>query len=311
MVPEFDQATFTLPIGKVSDPVKTSFGYHVIRVDARRPAKTKTLEEVKPQLDALIKSEKGAKAAEGLANKVLTESRVQGLDKAAASNNLNIVTTDFFNQSASLPGIGNSPQFMQAVFAPQPKSPPDLVQIPQGYAVVEVVDVKPPATPSFEQVRAQLEQEFRNERATGLLAKKTEELADKAHSYKDLKKAAKEVGATVKTSDLVDPAGQVPDVGAMSGPVAVAFDMQPGQISGPIAAGQKGVVIALVDKQQPSAADYDKQKEQVREQLLQQKRGQVMNLFAAKLHERMQKDGKIKVNAQEEKRLFGSTPASS
>src|SRR5205807_105673 len=118
-----------------------------------------------------------------------------------------------------------------------PKSPPDLVQIAQGYAIVEVTDMKPAATPTFEQAHAQIEKEFRDERANGLLPKKTEELADKARSYKDLKKAAKEEGATVKTSDLVDPAGQVPDVGAMSGPAAAAFDMQPGQISGPINSG--------------------------------------------------------------------------
>ena len=67
-------------------------------------------------------------------------------------------------------------------------------------------------------------------------------------------------------------------------------------------------MLALVDKQQPTPADYEKEKDQVKEALLQSKRGQVMNLFAQKLHERMQKDGQIKVNAQEEKRMFGSLP---
>ena len=38
MVPEFDKAAFTLPIGKVSDPVKTQFGYHLILVTAKIPA---------------------------------------------------------------------------------------------------------------------------------------------------------------------------------------------------------------------------------------------------------------------------------
>ena len=308
MVAAFDKATFSLPIGQVSDPVKTDFGYHIIRVDARRPAKIKSLDEVKPQLEQAIKGEKQAKAGESLASSLLTQARTEGLDKAAAKNNLNVVTTDFFNQSATLPGIGNSPQFMQAVFTPKPKSPPDMVSIPQGYAIVEVTDVKPAATPTFEQAHAQVEQEFRTERATSMLAKKTEELADKARSYKDLKKAAKEEGATFKTSELVDPAGQVADIGAMSGPAAVAFEMKPGQISDPISEGNKGVVIALLDKQEPSPADYEKQKEQVRQALLDQKRGQVMNLFAEKLRDRMQKDGKIRINVQEDKRLFGSMP---
>ncbi len=309
MVPEFDKATFTLPIGKVSDPVKTDFGYHIIRVDARRDARVKPLAEVKPQIEETLKAQKGAQQAQSLANAVMTEARTTSLDKAAAKNNLNIVTTDWFNQSASLPEIGANPQFMQAVFTGKPKSPAEMVPVAQGYAIVEVTDDKPAATPTFEQARKQVEEQFRAERAASMLQKKTEELADKARSMKDLKKAAKEEGAKVMTSELVDPSGQVPDLGPMSGPATVVFDMQPGQISGPLSVQNKGVVIALLDKQAPTAADYDKQKEQVREQLLDQKRGQVMNLFAEKLQERMQKDGQIKVNKQEAQRLFGQANA--
>ncbi|MDO3681497.1 peptidylprolyl isomerase [Paenibacillus ehimensis] len=46
-VPEFKKAAAELPIGKISDPVETSFGYHVMKVESR---KTKTLDEVKPEL---------------------------------------------------------------------------------------------------------------------------------------------------------------------------------------------------------------------------------------------------------------------
>lgn len=46
-VPEFRQAAAELPIGQISDPVETSFGYHVMKVESR---KTKTLDEVKPEL---------------------------------------------------------------------------------------------------------------------------------------------------------------------------------------------------------------------------------------------------------------------
>jgi peptidyl-prolyl cis-trans isomerase D len=143
-----------------------------------------------------------------------------------------------------------------------------------------------------------------------MLAKKTEELSDRARSTKDLKRAAKEVGGTMKTSELVSPSGQVPDLGSMTGPAAVAFDMSPGQISGPIQAGRNGVVIALKEKQEPTAADYDKQKEQVRQTLLQSKRGEVMQLFVEKLRQRLEKDGTIKINAKEEKRLFGALSTS-
>ncbi|MCU1286904.1 MAG: PpiC-type peptidyl-prolyl cis-trans isomerase [Acidobacteriales bacterium] len=310
MVPAFDKATFTQPVGKLSDPVQTDFGFHIIRVDARREARVKPLNEVKPELEKAIRAEKSATQVDSLANAIVTEARTSGLDKAAAKNGLNVITTDFFDETKTLPGIGSDPQFMQAMFLSHPKSPAEKIQIPQGFAIAEVIDSKPPATPTFEQAKSKVETEFRNERAGGMLAKKIEELADKARSMKDLNKAAKEVGATVKTSELVSPSGQVAELGAMSGPAAVAFDMSPGQISGALAIGQKGAVIALKEKQEPSSADYAKQQEQLRQQLTQRKRGEVMQLFAENLRQRMQKDGSIKVNAQEEKRLFGSLAGS-
>ncbi len=47
MVPEFEDAAFNAEIGKVTEPVKTQFGYHLILVDSKNEEKTKTFEEVK------------------------------------------------------------------------------------------------------------------------------------------------------------------------------------------------------------------------------------------------------------------------
>ena len=54
-VKEFDQAVFTLPVGQISEPVKSPFGYHIIRVDERT---AKTFEEARPDIEKKIKPEK-------------------------------------------------------------------------------------------------------------------------------------------------------------------------------------------------------------------------------------------------------------
>jgi parvulin-like peptidyl-prolyl isomerase len=66
MVPAFEEAAFTLPVGEVSEPLKTQFGYHLIKVEKRE---AKTLEQVRPELDARIKPELTRKAVEALRNK--------------------------------------------------------------------------------------------------------------------------------------------------------------------------------------------------------------------------------------------------
>ena len=126
------------------------------------------------------------------------------------------MTTDFFSRTDNLPGLGANPQFMDAVFNEADKTPPDIVQVPQGYVVFQLLAIKPPATPTFEEIRSKVESQFKDERAGFLLHQKTQELADRAKAGHDLKKAAKELGATVKTSDLVAPDGQVPDIGSMT-----------------------------------------------------------------------------------------------
>jgi peptidyl-prolyl cis-trans isomerase D len=307
-VKEFEDVAYAQPIGKVSDPVKSNFGYHLIKTEARRSAGTKSLEEVKPQLEANLKRTKQLGEADRIATEIANEAKSGGLAAAAAKRNLNVVTTDFFPRTASLPGVGSSQPFLDAVFSKAPNSPAEKVTTDQGAAVVEVVGVNPPGTPTFEQARAQLENQFRGERAGQMLAQKTQELADRARSYNDLKKAAKELGAMVKTSDMVAPTAQVAELGSLSeGPAQVAFNLQPGQISGALAVGQNGAVIKLLERQEPPVSDFAKQKDQIREQLLQSKRNQVLQLYAEQLRDRMLKDGRIKINGDEQQRLFNTS----
>jgi peptidyl-prolyl cis-trans isomerase D len=302
-VPEFEKAAFSLGKGQTSDLVKSSYGFHIIRTEDKHEPHLKTLDEVKAQIEPLIRQQKVSRMLENAGNALLDQARSQGLDKAAAAKGSNVVTTDFVSRTDVLPGIGSSPQFMDAVFSAREKSPPDMAQISQGVVVFQVVGVKPPATPTFEEIRSKLENEFKNERASILLAQKNQELSDRAKTEHDLKRAAKELGATLKSSDFVLPDGQVPDIGSMAGQASVAFSMKPGEISGPITTGTNGVVLSLLDKQEPTDQDFGAKKDQIRDGLLRNKQQDLFGMFLANLRQQMEKSGKIKINEQEMKAL--------
>jgi len=65
MVPAFNKAVFSMKVGTVTaKPVKTQFGYHVIYLEAKNPAKTRSFKEVSPVIEQRIKLEKFKKAVQ-------------------------------------------------------------------------------------------------------------------------------------------------------------------------------------------------------------------------------------------------------
>ena len=63
MVPEFDEVVFKAPVGQVTEPIKTSYGYHLILIEER---KSKPFEEARADIEKKIRPEMGQKAIEAL-----------------------------------------------------------------------------------------------------------------------------------------------------------------------------------------------------------------------------------------------------
>ena len=84
MVPEFAEVAFKLDKGQISDPVKTQFGWHIIKVEDKRIKPTPTFEQVKPQIDNYI----AHRAQAELVDNLRKPANVERLDKPAGAGPL-------------------------------------------------------------------------------------------------------------------------------------------------------------------------------------------------------------------------------
>src|SRR5579863_4372126 len=295
MVPEFDNAIFNQKIGDTKI-VKSQFGYHIVQVESRQSAHEQPLSEVQDTIKATLTREKLSQAEENYARQLTDEANKNGLAETAAAHHFEVVTAPPVGAGGTIAALPESTQLISKAFQGKQGDPAQFAPTGEGYAIFQITGVDAAHAPAFADWKNHVLDDYRSDQLPALLNQKTKELADKAQASHDLAKAAKDVGATVKTSDLVGQSGQVPDFGDVGQVAPQLFDMSVGTISGPINAGRTGVVAKLIDKKEPTPDEIQKNLDRSREQILDQRQNEAFNLFAGNVMNDYRKHNLIHIN---------------
>nr|WP_317889944.1 peptidyl-prolyl cis-trans isomerase [Terriglobus tenax] len=298
MVPEFEKQSFSTAAGQTSDVFKTQFGYHFLQVTEKQDERTRPLAEVKDSIRPLLEQQKVGGAMQDFANKLSAEAAKQGLAATASAHGLKVQTTDYLGADGVIAGVPDGSSMLSKAFSVKKGDAPASVATGDGFAVFQVDDIRAAHAPAFADWKSHVADDFKSERAPQVVNAKLKQLADRAKVLNDLKKAAAEEKVTVKTSELVGATGTVPDIGSMSGPASVAFTLPQGGVSGPINLGPNGVVLVILDKQEPSAEEIAKNFTKTRDAMLNQQRQEVFAVYVTKRVEEYEKAGAIKLNKQ-------------
>lgn len=299
MVPEFENAAFSLGVGAISDLVKTQFGFHIIKVIEKQPARTQSFEEVESLIRPSLQQRKADQMAQELADKAfgLTRNK-KTFEQIAAELKLTVQETPLFAQGGAIPVIGASPEFSSKVFGLKVQEVGSPIRVPNGFAIPQVIEIKAPYVPDLPEVRAKVEEALRASKAQELAKLKAQEFADKAKSGR-FEALAKAYAVEVKTTEEFTRNGNLQDLGSSSPFDGFAFSSEPGSLSAPIQVGQKYVVAQLKERKPISPAEFASSKESLRQSLLAPKKEKVFQAYLDSVKEKMTKAGKIKINEAE------------
>jgi peptidyl-prolyl cis-trans isomerase D len=298
-VPEFDKVAFTLSPGQTSDVIKTQFGYHILQVEDKKTAHLRPLSEVKSEIVPVLEQQRIGAAEQTFASQLAGDAKKNGLEKAAAARGLHVVTTDYVAKDGVIAGLADASPLLTQAFSVVKGADPAPVSTGDGFAVFQVTDIKPAHAPLFADYKTHVLDDYREQQVPLLLNTQLNKLSDRAKVLNDLKKAAAEMKIPVKTSEMVGRDAQVPEIGSMTGPGSAAFSLNKGAISGPINLGRAGVVLSVLDKQEPTAEEIAKNFDQTREQLLNNQREELFRVYVGDVTKKYEESGAVRYSKKQ------------
>jgi peptidyl-prolyl cis-trans isomerase D len=295
MIPEFEQVAFALQPGQISDPVKTSYGYHIIKLVDKKPGTTKPLQEVRQQITDQLANERAQAQAADLAQTLAKEISTPGdLDKVAKARGLMVQESSFFARDEPTLALGTSPDASARVFQMKQGAVEGPLQTSRGFAFVSLVAKQDPYVPQLPEVKDRVRDEVIKQKARDLAAQKATELAAKLKGNADFDKTAKAAGVDPKTTELVTRESPLPDLGVAPAVEEAAFKMAVGATSDPIPTDNGTAIVKVLEKQEVSPTDLGSARDKFREELLSDRRNRFFNAYMVKAKQKM----KIEVNRE-------------
>jgi len=286
MVPSFEEAAFSVEPGGISSIVETQFGLHILKVEAKRPAGTSPLEEVRAQIVAKLADPAARELAEKAANAAQEKANAgTALAEVATADGLPVQTSAPVGVAETIPGVRGSSALITAAMAVDAGKIGPVTFTADGYIVFRVEEKIAAHVPAFDAAAEAVRTAVRAEKALDVAQKRGEEL----HAQLAESSLADVAAAAGKTVQETGPFGRqgpwIAGLGVSPELKEAAFELTSEAPVAPAAytVGEQVVIAVLGERLPPADAEFEAQKEQVVDAIEARRRNEVMTALLAEL----------------------------
>jgi peptidyl-prolyl cis-trans isomerase D len=286
MVRPFADKAFSMKAGEISEPVRTQFGWHIIKVEKVNQASVLPYDEAKKKIQQKLIESKAKNLAYDDAEAV-SDVSFEGDDllKSAKQHNLKILTTDFFTKKGPEKGIKNPAKFASIAFNLTEMEITDIQELEDGYYILQVIEKIPEKIPELKQVKEKVRVDLIQEKQEAKAKEDATTFLAALKSGKSMITESNAFNLTPTTTGFFERNDSIPKIGFDREVSKAAFQLTPEKtLPEKIIKGAKGYyVIQFKDRKTSETEQINKEKTSIRQKLLQQKKTRVFDAFLAQL----------------------------
>jgi len=307
MVPEFEQAAFAMKTGDISDLVKTTFGFHIIKVVESQPETSRPIAEVKPELVDQLKWQKAQQVAEEQAKAMEASIKTAAdLDKVAEERGLTAVESPLFLRDEPIGELGAAPEIASRVFTMKDGEVTPAMRVSRGWVFATPAGKQDSYLPTLAEVTDRVREDATRDKAAALLKTRASAIAADLKAALDFTAAAKKAGFEVKPTELIARGAALPDIGANAEVEKAAFALPVGGVTGAITTATGSVIARVAERADVTDAQIADGRDALRDELVNQRRDKFFSAYMAKAKTSLKIGIKQDVLAQ----IMGPAPAS-